>query len=270
MLLDAYAHAARAAGWLVISDSSSQGLLGHPGATFLRRTEHRVIGLVSRRDVRAGLAQTIADGDREIDLRTVDRAADAVAGYPFMIQLVSYYTVKNAAPTGPIDTTAVDAGVAAARRRLGRLVHAAALRPLSDVDRAYLLAMAQDDGPLRTGEIAARMGISAKHAGQYRRRLIRDGIIEPAGHGLVRFAIPYPRRRGRSMARRADRRPARQTNTTFLIATNGAVTDRCRAPWDRADAAPARFGDVSSRRPPGRIGVQCSNVGPRRHDPRHG
>lgn len=166
-------------------------LLDHPGATFLRRAEHHTIGPVSRSDVRTALAQTIADGDREIDVHALDRAADAAAGYPFMIQLVGYYTLKNAAPTGPVDVAAVDAGITAARRRLGRLVHAAALRPLSGVDRTYLLAMAQDDGPSRTGEIAKRMGVTAQYAGEYRRRLIRDGIIEPAGHGKVRFTIPY-------------------------------------------------------------------------------
>ena len=40
-------------------------------------------------------------------------------------------------------------------------------------------------------EIAKRMGVTAQYAGEYRRRLIRDGIIEPAGHGKVRFTIPY-------------------------------------------------------------------------------
>ncbi|MGF7022532.1 hypothetical protein [Brachybacterium tyrofermentans] len=51
--------------------------------------------------------------------------------------------------------------------------------------------MAQDDGPSRTGKIAERMDVTAQYAGEYRRRLIRDGIIESAGHGKVRFTIPY-------------------------------------------------------------------------------
>lgn len=51
--------------------------------------------------------------------------------------------------------------------------------------------MAQDDGPSRTGVIAERMGVVPQYAGEYRRRLIRDGIIEPTVHGFVRFTIPY-------------------------------------------------------------------------------
>lgn len=166
-------------------------LLDHPGATFLRRAEHYPVGRVSRADVRAALAGTIADSGREIDVQALDLAADAVDGYPFMLQLVGYHSLKAHKATGPITTDEVNAGIAAARRRLGRHVHTPALRPLSSVDRTYLLAMAQDDGPSRTGKIAERMDVTAQYAGEYRRRLIRDGIIESAGHGKVRFTIPY-------------------------------------------------------------------------------
>ncbi len=47
------------------------------------------------------------------------------------------------------------------------------------------------DGPSRTGQVAARLHVEAQYAGVYRDRLIGHGIIEPAGHGLVRFTIPY-------------------------------------------------------------------------------
>jgi len=35
------------------------------------------------------------------------------------------------------------------------------------------------------------MGMSPAYAGVYRARLVEDGIIEPAGRGLIRFTIPY-------------------------------------------------------------------------------
>lgn len=85
------------------------------------------------------------------------------------------------------------AGIEQARIRLGSLVHAPALRELSEVDRTYLLAMAQDSRPSRSSEVARRMGKSDQYASVYRARLIAAGMIEPAGHGSVRFAIPYLR-----------------------------------------------------------------------------
>lgn len=172
-------------------------LLDHPGATFLRRAEHHSVGRVGRPEVRAALAGTIADSGFEIDARALDLAADAVDGYPFMIQLVGYHSLKahirgDPSASSPVSQGDVRAGITAARRRLGRHIHTPALRPLSSVDRTYLLAMAQDnEGPSRTADVAERMGVSTTYAGQYRRRLIRDGIIEAAGHGLVRFTIPY-------------------------------------------------------------------------------
>lgn len=166
-------------------------LLDHPGATFLRRAEHHVVGPVSRGDVRTAIARTIADGGRMIDLRALERAAGSADGYPFMIQLVGYHSLKKQTSGDTVTGEAVEGGIEAARRRLGRLVHTPALRPLSDVDRTYLLAMAQDDGRSRTGEVAERMGVSPQYAGEYRRRLIKDGIIEAAGHGFVQFTIPY-------------------------------------------------------------------------------
>lgn len=166
-------------------------LLDHPGATFLRRAEHHVVGPVSRADVRTALARTTADSGREIDVQALDAAADAADGYPFMIQLVGYHMLKKHQGPGSVTEADAAAGIEAARRRLGRHVHTPALRPLSAVDRTYLLAMAQDDASSRTRDIAERMQVSPDYAAQYRRRLIRDGIIERAGHGYVRFTIPY-------------------------------------------------------------------------------
>ncbi len=50
-----------------------------------------------------------------------------------------------------------------------------ALNDLSDVDREYLVAMAVDDGPSRTADVAARLGKSAQYANTYRGRLLAAG-----------------------------------------------------------------------------------------------
>jgi hypothetical protein len=83
--------------------------------------------------------------------------------------------------------------VPAARRRLGRLVHEPALADLSDVDRSFLVAMAHDDGPSRMADVAARLGVNANYASQYRLRLLAADVIRPAGRGLVAFELPYLR-----------------------------------------------------------------------------
>ena len=66
---------------------------------------------------------------------------------------------------------------------------------------ADLAAMAQDDGPSATSDIAVRLGVNMQHQNVYRTRLIERELIAPAGHGLVDFALPYLREHLRSAAR---------------------------------------------------------------------
>lgn len=167
-------------------------LLNDRITTFLRRANRQDLDHVPLAEAATALQATFEDNGRTIDLSALQTAAVATGGYPFMIQLVGYHTWRSA--TGDhITPAAVDAGVRQARARLGSLVHAAALRGLSDVDRAFLTAMAPDDGPVRIADIARRMGKDAGYANVYRARLIAAGLITPAGYGRLQFAIPYLR-----------------------------------------------------------------------------
>ena len=76
-------------------------------------------------------------------------------------------------------------------RQLGRQVHAPALAALSDGDRAFLMATAEDDGPSRMRDIAARFGQSDAYTGQYRLRLIDAEVIHPVARGYVEYTLPY-------------------------------------------------------------------------------
>ena len=76
-------------------------------------------------------------------------------------------------------------GVSEAQRRIGRLVLGPIWKGLSDMDRNFLLAMAQDDGESRIADIADRLEVSASYASVYRQRLIRAGMIVSAGRGRI-------------------------------------------------------------------------------------
>ncbi|MDR0944634.1 MAG: AAA family ATPase [Bifidobacteriaceae bacterium] len=167
-------------------------LLNDHVLTFLRRAVPFHLGRLDTGDVAAALRATIEDGGRGVSDEALALMTDAVAGYPFMLQLVGYYTWRQA--TGEeIDVAAAEGGIPIARDRLGSAVLATALADVSPTDRAYVSAMAQDEGPSRTGEIADRLGFTAARAGQHRARLIAAGIIEPAGHGLVDLSLPFLR-----------------------------------------------------------------------------
>ena len=118
---------------------------------------------------------------------------DGAGGYPFLLQLVGAQTWR-VHPTEP-EITVEDAtlGVARARRRLGTLIHEPALSGASDIDKSFLLAMAQDDGPSKMADIQERLDVNANYASQYRLRLIAAELIYPERHGYVDFALPHLR-----------------------------------------------------------------------------
>lgn len=160
--------------------------------TFLRRAERPEMQDVAIADVAAAFQHTITQTGRSIETDLAQQCAESTGGYPFMIQLVGYHVWRQG-KTGPVTPDHVRAGVDAARARIGNLVHAPALKDLSDVDRSFLVHMAADDGPARVSEVGARMGRDPNYANVYRGRLIAAGMIHPAGHGLVDFEMPYMR-----------------------------------------------------------------------------
>lgn len=170
-----------------------QDLLTADVSTFLRRARRFVLEPLSPVFAEEALRVPIADAGRDIAADDLRAAAAATHGYPYLTQVVGDQIWRQD-PTSPTITRAhVDAGVSAGIREFGTAVHEPALNDLSEVDRAFVKAMADDRHESSTGEIAARLGRDHSYISQYRMRLIVAGIIEPAGRGRVRFTIPYMR-----------------------------------------------------------------------------
>lgn len=85
----------------------------------------------------------------------------------------------------------IDAAVEAARADFENDVCGTLLAALSVRDVQFLSAMARDEGDSSISAIAERMNVTQDYAQKYRKRLINAGAIEPAGWGLIRFAVPY-------------------------------------------------------------------------------
>lgn len=173
--------------------SAVSALLNDDVLTFLRRAHRTTLEDVGLAAVESALLETITAHGRSIAPGPLAQAAAATLGYPFLIQLVGFHIWRQRPDAREISAEDVEAGIQGARRRLGTTVHEASLADLSAVDRTFLIAMAQDSHPSKLGSIASRMGVDANYASQYRARLIEAGIIEPSGHGLVTFTVPYLR-----------------------------------------------------------------------------
>ena len=133
---------------------------------------------------------TARAGGRAFAPDALSLAVTASAGYPFMLQLVGWHAWEQQLDGQPIRRESVVAALPRADHDLRRAVLMPIARPLSAMDQKYLRAMAEDQGPSNTGDIADRLGRSSQYAGVYRDRLIELGLIQSTGHGVVDFAIP--------------------------------------------------------------------------------
>jgi len=161
--------------------------------TFLRRAERHSLGLLGRKDVERALREPVEASGRSVGDEALAIMAEGTQGYPFLIQLVGAQSWRLRPRAAEISVDDARRGVANARRRLGSLVHEPALAGTSAVDRSFLLAMAEDDGPSKMADIQARMHVDVNYASQYRLRLIAAELIEPVRRGVVDFALPYLR-----------------------------------------------------------------------------
>jgi ribosomal protein L7Ae-like RNA K-turn-binding protein len=107
-----------------------------------------------------------------------------------MIQLVGYYTVKSTT-NNLITKKDVKNGIVNAKKRLGSLVHLSSLNELSDIDKSFLSIMASSFTPIKTTNIAKKMGVSNQYIQKYRERLLKTGLIYAVKYGELDFSIPY-------------------------------------------------------------------------------
>lgn len=161
-------------------------------ATFGERSTFVSLDVLSDDDARAALvAPAEAEG--------VGWSADALAaiateshGYPYLIQLLGSTTWDAADPEAGdrLTLAAVQRGLPVARDQLAAM-HRARWGAASRLEQQFIAAMAAaGDGNVTRAAIAAGMGVDSRSISVPRERLIDKGVIEPVGHGLVRFTLP--------------------------------------------------------------------------------
>lgn len=177
--------------------SSVEPLLAADGGnnpiTFLRRANQIDLGTISNAEVRKGLLAPVEQAHRTWDPAALEQATAACGGYAYMIQLVGSACFRAARNSVEISQAATLEGINRAQLRLGKLVHEPALRDLSDLDRSFLVQMAKDSGDSKLSDIRLRLNRSSQQINTYKNRLIKAGLIESTGTGMVNFALPYLR-----------------------------------------------------------------------------
>lgn len=169
-------------------------LLADTNVTFLQRCARYEVGFLEPTEAWAALAEPVRERGGHMPAEAVEHAVAVSQGYPFMVQLVGFHAWQAASdPTTAVTLQDVVDGAEIARRQVGQLVVAPMWRDLSEGSQRFLAAMALDDGPSRTSDIATRLGVSGGYVSVYRRRLMSSGMVAAAGNGRLDFALSATR-----------------------------------------------------------------------------
>jgi type II secretory pathway predicted ATPase ExeA len=168
-------------------------LLNNRVLTFLRRSNRVVLSNVTIDDVRLGLLRTIEDNSRTITPETLDKAALATDGYPYLIQLVGSRIWEVHPLEKEISDIDVEIGVPMALNKLYENIIEPMLNELSKKDLEFLQAMSCDEGSTDISDLVKRLNASQSYLSQYRKRLIDAKLIYSPTRGVVVYAIPYMR-----------------------------------------------------------------------------
>jgi hypothetical protein len=171
--------------------SSISSVLHDDVLTFLNRAHKVALEPIPIPEISVFFARSFSETGKRIDSQALRKAAGATLGYPYMLQLVGYYILEYAADDPVITEETVDKAIATSKHSLIESIHKTCLKPLSDVDIAFLEAMSADADASRILDLQERLGVSHSYLQQYRARLIDAGIIVSERRGMVEFVVPY-------------------------------------------------------------------------------
>jgi len=165
-------------------------LLRDDSISFLRRAFQHNMEAIEESEVRFSMNKTIELAGRKIDKDALSLAVKNTKGFPFMIQLIGYQMWRQHPEVKVISLEDVKEGIIQAKSDLERMIFDVTYKELSEKDLAFLRAMLSDKEYSTISDISARMNVTSRYAGMYRKRLIEQGIIDSSGYGKVTFSFP--------------------------------------------------------------------------------
>lgn len=142
-------------------------------------------------DAKAALSRPAQEEGVEFTAEALDEVVTITGGYPYFIQELGYavWTVAD----GPvINLEDIQAAVPAYEAKLDTSFFRVRLDRATDLQRAYLRAMAQL-GPTaqKASDVADIMGRASTNLGPTRAELINMGLLYTPEHGYASFTVPH-------------------------------------------------------------------------------
>ena len=210
-------------------------LLPNKGFTFFQRCYRQDIERVNHSDAIKAVALPLQDLGVQVDMERLKLAVAATQGYPFSLQSFGFHMWEQAgAPHNDIAAEHIDVAVELMREEVARKVSVPTWNRLSQMDRRFLGAMAQDDGPSRSADIARRLDVDGRYVSTYRKRLLNEGVVVAADRGLLAFANPMLR--DLALEHEAEAAAMEAARQRYSMKPSKPPASRCDAWMPRSEA----------------------------------
>lgn len=149
------------------------------------------IGNLDDADARRALAEPALAEGVAYDNDALDLAVEVTGGYPYFVQELGY-AVWGVAKASPIARQDVEDAVGLYEAKLDSSFFRVRLDRTSDLQRAYLRAMAAlGPEPQKAADVASKLDRESTQLGPTRAELIDMGLLYTPQHGYAAFTVPH-------------------------------------------------------------------------------
>ena len=164
-------------------------LIDDKSVSFLRRARQHRLSRIGDADIESAFRKTALEAGGQIDDDALLACVDASEGFPYMMQLVGFWTWDSALEER-ITLADAQRGIRLARQEIKEGVFDATYRELSNGDLQFLRAMLPDEHGSTLADVSTRMGVKSNYSSKYKTRLLNRGIIGERANGLLDFDLP--------------------------------------------------------------------------------
>lgn len=150
-----------------------------------------IIASLSDQDARAAFVEPARHQQVDYEGDALALALPWTGGYPFYIQQLGKHA-WNLAESSPITKRDVEAAMPIAQAALDTSIYEVRIQRVTDRERRYMRAMAElGEGPYRSGDVAAKLGVMTSEVSAIRQRLLEKGLAYATEvYGYIDFTIP--------------------------------------------------------------------------------
>jgi hypothetical protein len=166
------------------------GLAGSAKSYAERLFDFPQVGPLAETDARAALKLPAEAQGVAFNAGALDELLEQTQGYPYFLQEWGYH-VWNVAPKSPITVDDVRLAAPDVQRQLDENFFLVRMDRLTPAEKRYLAAMAAlGEGPHRSGDVAAGLGVKVESVAPRRSALIQKGMVFSPAHGDTAFTVP--------------------------------------------------------------------------------